>query len=138
MQAFDYIEKIDDMGGALSAIEQNYIQNEIHAVAYQFQRDVETHEEIVVGVNKYQIEEEMPLERLQIDPIIETQAKERLKALRASRDPQKTSELFTRLGASAKSSENLMPLLIEAVENNITLGEICNVLRQEWGEYQPT
>jgi methylmalonyl-CoA mutase N-terminal domain/subunit len=136
-RAFEYIEKIDQMGGALSAIENSYTQNEIQDAAYQFQQQVERDEEIVVGVNAFQIEEEIELERLEVDPAIEVEAKVRLQALRARRDAAKVSELLTRLETSAKGSENLMPLLVECVEHDITLGEICNTLRAQWGEYQP-
>jgi methylmalonyl-CoA mutase N-terminal domain/subunit len=136
-RAFEYIEKIDQMGGALFAIENSYMQNEIQDAAYQFQQQVERGEEIVVGVNAFQIEEEIELERLEVDPAIEVEAKARLQALRARRDTAKVSELLTRLETTAKGSENLMPLLVECVEHDITLGEICNTLRTQWGEYQP-
>ena len=132
-----YIIKIDEMGGALAAIEQNYIQNEIHAAAYQFQRDVETGDEIVVGVNKFQVEEKIELERLKVDAEIENQARERLQKLRAGRDSGKTSESLTRIENAARTDENLLPLFISAVENKATLGEICGVLRKTWGEYHP-
>jgi methylmalonyl-CoA mutase N-terminal domain/subunit len=135
-KALEYIQKIDEMGGAMAAIEKNYIQNEIHAAAYRFQQEMEAGEEIVVGVNKYQVEEEIELEQLKVDPAIEADARNRLKELRQKRDPNKTSELLTRLEKAAKGDENLLPLFIESVENDLTLGEICNVLRQEWGEYQ--
>jgi methylmalonyl-CoA mutase N-terminal domain/subunit len=135
--AQDYLDKIDEMGGALAAIENEYIQNEIHNAAYSYQQALEAEEEIVVGVNAYQIEEEVDLERLKVDPEIEAQARKRLKTLREERDTNKVSELLTRLEKAAHTNENLMPLLIECVENNITLGEICNLLRKEWGEYSP-
>jgi methylmalonyl-CoA mutase N-terminal domain/subunit len=136
-KALEYIQKIDDMGGAMAAIEQNYIQNEIHAAAYQFQQALEAGEEIVVGVNKHKVEEEIELEQLKVDPAIEADARKRLKALREIRDPDKTSGLLAHLEKAAKGDENLLPLFIECVENNITLGEICGLLRQEWGEYRP-
>jgi methylmalonyl-CoA mutase N-terminal domain/subunit len=135
--AFEYIEKIDQMGGALAAIENSYLQNEIQDAAYHFQKQVENEEQIVVGVNAFQIEEEVELERLQVDPSIETQAKARLAGLRKRRDAVKASELLTRLDTAAKGADNLMPLLVECVEHDITLGEICNTLRTVWGEYQP-
>lgn len=135
--ALAYIEKIDQMGGALSAIENNYMQNEIHNAAYQHQQALEKGEEIVVGVNAFEVEEEIDLEKLNVDPAIEINAQERLKALRQKRDPNKTSELLTRLEKAAHKKNNLMPLFIEMVEKNITLGEINDVLRQEWGEYSP-
>jgi len=136
--AMEYIKKIDEMGGALAAIENNYVQNEIHNSAYRFQQALEAGDEVIVGVNAHQIEEEIDLERLEVDPAIETTAKEHLKNLRSRRDANKTSELLTRLEKTTHSSENLLPLFIECVDNNITLGEICKILRQEWGEYSPS
>ncbi|MEN8241437.1 MAG: methylmalonyl-CoA mutase family protein [Chloroflexota bacterium] len=136
-QAMAYIDKIDEIGGALAAIDSSYLQNEIQDAAYQFQKQVENQEQIVVGVNAYQVEEEIELDRLEVDPSIETEAKARLASLRTRRDAARVSELLTRLEASAKGTENLMPLLVECVEHDITLGEICNTLRAQWGEYQP-
>jgi len=135
-QALAYIQKIDDMGGAMAAIEREYIQNEITDAAYKFQQAVERQEEIVVGVNAYQVDEQIDLERLTVDPSIEADARVRLKVLREKRDSAKVAELFSQLQATANSSQNLMPILIECVENQITLGEICGLLRKEWGEYQ--
>jgi methylmalonyl-CoA mutase N-terminal domain/subunit len=135
-QARAYIQKIDQRGGALSAIEQGYIQQEIQDAAYRFQQAVEKEENIVVGVNAFKIEEQIDLERLSVDPAIEEDACTRLENLRATRDAARVSELLTRLEKAAHSSDNLLPLFIECVENQITLGEICNLLRREWGEYQ--
>ena len=135
-QALTYIQRIDEMGGAMAAIERQYIQNEITDAAYKFQQAVERQEEIVVGVNAYQVDEQIDLERLTVDPSIEVDARARLKLLRENRDSDKVSELLTQLKAAANSSQNLMPILIDCVENQITLGEICGLLRKEWGEYQ--
>ena len=135
--AQEYIEKIDQMGGVMEAIEDNYIQNEIHNAAYRFQKDMEAGEEIVVGVNAFQIDEELDLDRLVVDPVVEKNAVERLKTLRKDRDQIKVSELLTRLEKAAHREENLMPLFIECVDNHLTLGEICTLLRREWGEYSP-
>jgi methylmalonyl-CoA mutase N-terminal domain/subunit len=132
-----YIERIDQMGGALPAIENGYIQNEIQDAAYFFQREIETEDQIVVGMNAFQVEEELELERLRVDPQIEANQCNRLSALRSSRDQNRVSELLARLEKAAHSDENLMPLFIECVENDISLGEVCLVLRQVWGEYQP-
>jgi methylmalonyl-CoA mutase N-terminal domain/subunit len=137
-RANEYICKIDDMGGALAAIERGYLQNEIQDAAYAFQKSVENKQQIVVGVNAFQIQESMELERLKVDPTIEKQQTGRLAALRARRDGAKVSELLTRLENEARGSDNLMPLLVECMENWITLGEVCNVLRGIWGEYQST
>jgi methylmalonyl-CoA mutase N-terminal domain/subunit len=135
--ALAYIHRIDEMGGALAAIEQGFIQNQIQEAAYQFQQEMEAGEQIVVGVNAFQVEEKVELERLRVDPAIEQAQRSRLAALRARRDPTRVSELLTHLDKAARGSENLMPLFVESVENGITLGEICSLLRGIWGEYQP-
>jgi methylmalonyl-CoA mutase N-terminal domain/subunit len=136
-QATQYIEKIDAMGGALAAIENGYIQGEIQESAYRFQKQVETGEQTVVGVNAFQTQEKIELERVKVDPQIEKNQCDRLTNLRARRDPARTGELIARLDTAARSRENLMPLFIECVENSLTLGEICGALRRVWGEYQP-
>jgi len=133
--ALDYISKIDDMGGALQAIEKGYMQNEIQNAAYAAQQEIERKEQIVVGVNQFAVDEVLTLERLQVDPAIEMAARERLKKLRESRDQRVVDELLGKLVEAAKGTENLMPLFVECIENDITLGEICNTLRGVWGEY---
>jgi methylmalonyl-CoA mutase N-terminal domain/subunit len=134
-RAGEYIAKIDDMGGALRAIERGYIQNEIQDAAYAAQQALERKDQIVVGVNQFQVEEERTLERLKIDPAIEAAQKAKLKALRETRDQGLAEGLLDKLRSAAQGDENLMPLFIECVENKVTLGEICNTLRVEWGEY---
>ncbi len=134
-RAQEYIRKIDDMGGALAAIERGYMQSEIQDSAYRFQKAVESKEQVVVGVNAFETKEEMKLERLAVDPKIETNQRGRLSDLRKSRDAVKSAELLTRLEKTAQEKENLMPLFITCVENDLTLGEICGVLRKIWGEY---
>ena len=137
-RASEYIQKIDDMGGALAAIENGYMQAEIQDSAYHYQRAVESKEQIVVGVNAFTSNEELQLERLKVNPAIEQGQRARLAALRARRDPNRASELLARLGIQQPvASENLMPLFVECMEANLTLGEVCGVLRQVWGEYQP-
>jgi methylmalonyl-CoA mutase N-terminal domain/subunit len=137
-RALDYIQRIDDLGGALRAIEQGYIQNEIQDAAYHYQQTVERKEQIVVGVNEFISAEPVTLEKMRIDPAIEAQARARLQALRARRDAGKVSEWLTQLEAAAHGPDNLIPLFIACVENSITLGEICRALRGVWGEYRPT
>jgi len=130
-----YIARIDGLGGALVAIEQGYMQNEIADAAYAAQIAIEKVEQVVVGVNQFQTEEQITLERQKIDPAIEAAARQRLADLRAGRDNVKITELRSRLESAAKGSENLMPLFVESVENKMTLGEVCNTLRGAWGEY---
>jgi methylmalonyl-CoA mutase N-terminal domain/subunit len=134
--AVDYIKRIDDMGGALTAIERGYMQNEIQNAAYEAQKAIERGEQIVVGVNQYQVQEQVTLERLQVDPAIEAAARRRLEQLRARRDAAKATELMGWLEAAARGDRNMMPLFVECVENDVTLGEICGVLRGVWGEYE--
>jgi methylmalonyl-CoA mutase N-terminal domain/subunit len=138
-QARVYIERIDGMGGALTAIEEGYVQKEIADAAYSTQQAVERNEQIVVGVNAYQVEEEtVEMARLVVDPAIEEQQRARLADLRARRDGEQASAVLARIEVAARSTDDsLMPLFVVAVEAGCTLGEICGVLRQVWGEYRP-
>lgn len=137
-RAQEYIDKIDSMGGALAAIEQGYIQREIQEAAYRYQQSIERGEQVVVGLNAFQVDEKITLERLEVDPVIEQAQRERLQELRKNRNAARVSELLARLENAARGTDNLIPLLIECVENDITLGEICNLLRKLWGEYEPS
>jgi methylmalonyl-CoA mutase N-terminal domain/subunit len=123
------------MGGALQSIERGYMQNEIQNAAYAAQQEIERKEQIVVGVNQFQVDEVLTLERLKVDPAIEMGQREKLRKLRETRDGGQVTELLGKLKSAAQGTENLMPLFIECVENDITLGEICNTLRGVWGEY---
>ena len=133
-----YLKLIDDMGGMLTAIESGFISQEIQEAAYIFQRQLETGEEVVVGVNKFAEQEEPHMELQRIDPAIEANQRARLAALRANRDNERASALSDQLAAAAHGRDNLMPLLITCVEEDVTLGEICHTLRAAWGEYRPT
>ena len=136
-QAVKYIQTIDDMGGALAAIERGYIQAEIQDAAYRYQKAVEGGDAAVIGVNTFQVDEIIELDQLKVDPAIEENQHRRLQNLRQRRDPARVSELLSHLEKTAHSNENLMPLFITCVENQLTLGEICTHLRKIWGEYQP-
>ena len=137
-QSRDYIRTIDEMGGALAAIEHGYVQREIADAAYRCQQAVENSEQVVVGVNKLVTEEKtLALERLAVDPAIEEKQRQRLAELRARRDDERVNALLARIDSVARGSENLMPLFVEAVGNDVTLGEVCDVLRGVWGEYRP-
>jgi methylmalonyl-CoA mutase N-terminal domain/subunit len=131
------IEQIDEMGGALAGIEAGFIQGQIQDTAYNYQKALESGEEVIVGVNAYESNEPIELERLAVDPSIERDQRDRLTALRAGRDAEKVTELRSRLDAAARGSDNLMPIILACVENDVTLGEICGTLRTVWGEYQP-
>lgn len=139
-RAVEYIARIDAMGGALAAIETGYIQNEINEAAYATQQAVERGEQIVVGVNAFTAEgeESAPLDILRVDPAIEAAQRERLVRLRAERDNARVRELLAHLETAARGTDNLMPLFITCVENDVTLGEICGVLRSVFGEYRPS
>ena len=133
--AQEYISKIDDMGGALQSIEKGFMQSEIQNAAYAAQQAIERGEQVVVGVNQFAVDEEVTLERLKVDPAIELGQRERLRELRERRKKERVGELLGKLKSAAGGSDNLMPLFIECVENDVTLGEICNALRLVWGEY---
>ncbi len=138
-RANDYIRTIDRMGGATVAVEQGYMQAEIADAAYQTQRAIERGEQIIVGVNKFQVEEEeIALEQLKVDPAVEEAQRRRLAELRRRRDNRRVAEMLARIEEAARApDEPMMPLFIAAVEAECTLGEICGVLREVWGEYQP-
>ncbi len=134
-RSMEYIRKIDEMGGALKAIEKGYIQGEVQDAAYQTQLAIERGEQLVVGVNTLQTEEKVTLDRLKVDPAIEQAQCARLRILRERRDASRAAELLAQLEQAARGTVNLLPLFIECVENDLTLGEICRVLRQVFGEY---
>lgn len=135
-RAKEYLEKIDAIGGALAAVESGYMQREIQESAYRTQKQIESGETIVVGVNAFQSDEPTPPERLKVDPSIEQSQRARLKEFRAKRDKDQVEFEMQRIASAARGEENLMPLFIEAVEAGATLGEICNCLREIWGEYR--
>jgi methylmalonyl-CoA mutase N-terminal domain/subunit len=135
-QAQIYIDRIDKMGGALAAIQKGFIQGEIQEAAYRYQKAVESKEQIVVGMNAFESGEKVELERLKVDPRIEENQRQRLAVLRQRRDNSRVAGLLARLEEAARGSENLMPLFVTCVVNDVTLGEICGILRKAWGEYQ--
>ena len=137
-RATEYLEKIEALGGMLRAIEKGYVQREIQDAAYNFQREVEDKETVVVGVNRFQVADEAPIKTLRLDPAIEEAQVERLRTLRARRDAKTTDEALKKLELAASSTENLMPYLLNCVESYATVGEISNRLRRVWGEYRET
>ncbi len=138
-RAFAYIQAIQEMGGVLAAIENGYIQREIQEAAYQFQKELEAQEQIVVGVNRFvQKDETLTIDMMKVDPAVEAAQRQRLAALRARRDNEKVAALRGQLAQAAQTDENLLPLFIACVEHDVTLGEICHTLRDVWGEYQPS
>lgn len=137
-RACDYLDAVDEMGGMLAAIENGYVQREIQEAAYRYQQALEEGDEVVVGVNRFVEEEEQEIELMRLDPELEENLRRRLAQLRSERDNEAVSALRSRLAQAARGDENLMPLFIECVENEVTLGEICRTLREEWGEYRPS
>ena len=135
-EASALIEKIDVMGGAVTAIEEGFMQDEIARSAYAYQRNIESGEKIIVGVNKFQIAETNKVPAFKVDDSIQQIQTEKLQRLRAKRDQQKVNALLEKIAATAKSSDNLMPVVIEAVENLCTLGEIADSLRKVFGEHR--
>ncbi|MBW1769006.1 MAG: methylmalonyl-CoA mutase family protein [Deltaproteobacteria bacterium] len=135
-RASAYIKKIDELGGAAEAIEKGFIQREIQDSAYKYQREIEQEERIVVGVNRFQVEEGKPTNLLRVDPAVRTSQIERLKKLRSERDDAVVGKHLADLKQGAEGDQNLIPLMLEAVKAYATLGEICDVLREVFGEYQ--
>lgn len=135
-KAWELINRIEAMGGAVSAIEQGFVQDEIARSAYKYQQQVENGEKIIVGVNKFAMEEHTAPEIFRIDDSIRKVQTERLQVLRAKRDGQRVQAILQQLEAQAGTTENLMPLVVTAVENLCTLGEIADTLRKVWGEHR--
>jgi methylmalonyl-CoA mutase N-terminal domain/subunit len=135
-EAMAYIKKIDEIGGAPKAIDMGYIQQEIMDASYSYQKKVESAEIIVVGMNKYQIEEEAPKGLLRVDPSVGEMQKVKLAKLRSERDNAAVEASLTKLRTACEGTENVMPLILEAVRTYATLGEICGVMREVFGEYQ--
>ncbi|MEO7659099.1 MAG: methylmalonyl-CoA mutase family protein, partial [Pyrinomonadaceae bacterium] len=133
--AKDYIEKIDSMGGMLRAIETGYVQNEIQEAAYEYQRAVETGDAVVVGMNSFQADEEVPIPILRIDERLEREQVERTQNVRQNRDAAAAENAIAAIRVAAQGTENLLPRILSAVEANVTVGEISNELRAVWGEY---
>jgi len=135
-EATKYIDKIDTMGGAVSAIEKGYVQREIVESAYKHQKGVESKEQIIVGLNQFATEEKTPIKTLRVDPSVEKRQIERLKKIKSRRNSQKLRSALTHLRHAAEHEENLMPPILNAVRTYVTLGEICDVLREVYGEYR--
>jgi methylmalonyl-CoA mutase N-terminal domain/subunit len=133
--AWDYINKIDAIGGMVAAIERGYPQREIAEASYRYQVAVDKKEKIIVGVNDF-VAQEKPLETLQIDETVADRQAERLNQLRADRSKDEVSRRLTALRKAAQGKDNLMPYLFDAVKSYATLGEICDALRDVFGTYE--
>jgi len=135
-EAFNLMKKIDDMGGVIAAIEAGFIQRQIEDSAYEYQKQIETKERIVIGVNEFQSKESVKVPILKIDKEVEKRQVERLKEVKKNRDNAKVEKTLKNLEQAARSDENLMEYILEAVKEYATIGEICGVLREVFGEYR--
>ena len=137
-EALEYIDKIDKLGGAVAAIENGYVQKEIQDSAYAWQKEIENEERIIVGVNKFTIEEPPAENLLRIDESAEKSQREKLKKLKAERNSDEVKDSLYNLRIKCENEkEELMPAIIRCVESYATLGEICGVMREVFGEYSP-
>ncbi len=134
-KAVEYIQKIDEMGGAVKAVENGFVETEIRDSAYRFQKAVESGDQIIVGVNKFRVDEQIPTDILRVDQSVQDRQIERLKKLRSERDSNATDSALARLRTAAQGSDNLVPPILDAVRTRATLGEICDVLRSVFGEH---
>jgi methylmalonyl-CoA mutase N-terminal domain/subunit len=138
-QAYEYFERIEQLGGVVAAIKENFFQREIAEASFRYQAEVEAGQRVVVGVNRYSLDEESELPILKIDPALEREQVGRVQALRARRDSAAVEEALGRLAADAGAEgRNLMPPIVEAARAYATMGEMCDVLRSVWGTWRET
>ncbi len=134
--AWEYLNKIEKMGGTVKAIEKGYIQNEIASSAYEYQDKIEKEEKIIVGVNKFTVQEKAPENLFRVDDSIRQYQTDKIKKVKAQRDKEKANASLSKLEKAAKEGTNLMPVIVEACENYVTLGEISDTLRKVFGTYK--
>jgi methylmalonyl-CoA mutase, N-terminal domain len=137
-EAYDYFDRIEQLGGVVPAIKENFFQREIADASFRYQSEVEAKQRVVVGVNRYVAEREPPIELLRVDPALEEKQIARVQALRASRDSAAAEAALGRLKQAAAGDENLMPPIIEASRAYVTMGEMCDALREVWGVWRET
>jgi methylmalonyl-CoA mutase N-terminal domain/subunit len=138
-EAYDYFRRIRELGGVIPAIKENFFQREIADASFRYQSEVEQRQRIVVGVNRYVLEDEPDVEILRIDPALETKQIERVRSLRDRRDSARVEDALGRLKeAAAKDDVNLMPLIVDASREYVTMGEMCDALREVWGVWRET
>ncbi|WP_248481536.1 acyl-CoA mutase large subunit family protein [Tepidibacter aestuarii] len=135
-EAMKLIEKIDTLGGSPNAIDKGYMQQEIMESAYRYQKEIENDERVIVGMNKFKVEEEAPKDLLRVDPSVGQRKCEKLKELKNRRDNELVKKNLEDLRNACKGDENLMPYILDAVNSYATLGEVCGVMREEFGEYK--
>jgi methylmalonyl-CoA mutase N-terminal domain/subunit len=138
-QAYEYFDRIDELGGVVEAIRDNFFQREIAEASFRYQGEVERGERIVVGVNRYELADEPELAILRIDPALERKQIARVQALRARRDSAAVEEAIARLkNDAARDERNLMPAIVEASRAYATMGEMCDAFREVWGTWRET
>jgi methylmalonyl-CoA mutase N-terminal domain/subunit len=137
-QAYEYFDRIEQLGGVIPAIEENFFQREIAEASFRYQSEVEAEQRIIVGVNRYELEEEQPLEILRIDPALERKQIERVQATRARRDAAAVERALAELKRAAEGDTNLMEPIMAASRAYVTLGEMCDALREVWGIWRET
>jgi methylmalonyl-CoA mutase N-terminal domain/subunit len=138
-QAYEYFERIDALGGVVAAIKENFFQREIAEASFRYQAEVESGKRVVVGVNRYVLSDEQPIPILKIDPALEQKQIDGLKAVKAGRDSSTVEARLVALKeAASKDGVNLMPPIIEASRDYVTLGEMCDALREVWGVWRET
>jgi methylmalonyl-CoA mutase N-terminal domain/subunit len=138
-EAYDYFDRIERLGGVVEAIKSNFFQQEIADASFRYQSEVERGDRVIVGVNRYQLEDEEPPEILAIDPALERKQVEGVQALRARRDSAAVELRLAALAeAAARDDVNLMPLIVDAARDYVTLGEMCDALRKVWGIWRET
>ncbi|MCB0350589.1 MAG: methylmalonyl-CoA mutase, partial [Bdellovibrionales bacterium] len=135
-RAYEYIERIDSLGGVIACIESGWIQNEIQNTAYQYQKDVDTKNEIIVGVNDFIQDSPSDIETLKVSEKVAQDQVSRLKKFKAARNPKEVESCLNKIRSAAKGTDNLIPLFVSAVEAHCTLGEISDVLREVFGKYK--
>jgi methylmalonyl-CoA mutase N-terminal domain/subunit len=137
-QAYEYFDRIEKLGGVVPAIKDNFFQREIADAAFRYQSEIERDQRVIVGVNRYELEDEPELEILHIDPALERKQIERVQALRARRDSAKVEQRLAELKRGAAGDENLMPAIHDAARDYVTMGEICDAFREVWGVWRET
>jgi methylmalonyl-CoA mutase N-terminal domain/subunit len=138
-EAYDYFDRIRKLGGVIPAIEENFFQREIAEASFRYQSEVEAKQRIVVGVNRYEAQEEAPIELLRVDPALEAKQIERVRSTRSTRDGAQVEAALTALkDGAAKEDVNLMPLIVDASREYVTMGEMCDALREVWGVWRET
>jgi len=138
LEVWQYVDRIEALGGMIPAILKGYVQRQIQEAAYRTQRDIDSGERVVVGVNKFRAEEAAPKNLQRVDPQLRSRQLDKLRDLKARRDGKAVEQSLAALRRGAEGQENLMPLILEAVRRYATLGEICHVLRGVFGEHRET